>query len=79
MSTLNPSQAVWSASLTVVESSSKSTLPPPPPPPSHLELPGSPSKPELVNATGGTLTVRWEKPIRIGESPLEGYQVSQQA
>ena len=40
------------------------------------QLPGSPSKPEMVNATGTSITVNWHKPIRTGDSSVRGYQVT---
>ena len=39
------------------------------------QIPASPSKPALVNATDTTITVFWDKPHRIGGSKLQGYQV----
>lgn len=65
-------QAAWSASLAVTRKAAKKKFTPP----SLFDFPGSPSKPERVSATSSSVTVRWEKPIRIGASPLEGYQVS---
>lgn len=62
-------QAVCSASLSV--SAGAPLLAPP----SMAEFPGSPSKPEVANATSYSVTVAWEKPMRIGGSNLQGYQV----
>lgn len=67
-------QAAWSAALTVADpnldpSVKFKTMP-------YLsQFPASPSKPTLVNATANTLTVTWDKPHRIGGSPLQGYQL----
>ncbi|TRY77965.1 hypothetical protein TCAL_12741 [Tigriopus californicus] len=39
------------------------------------EFPGSPSEPYLVNATSHSLVIAWEKPIRIGASPIQSYLI----
>ena len=33
------------------------------------------SKPQMVNATATSITLKWDKPHRIGGSALQGYQV----
>ena len=67
-------QAVWSASLQVADpnldpSVTFNSMP-------YLsQFPASPSKPQMVNATATSITLRWDKPHRIGGSALQGYQV----
>eukprot|EP00095_Tigriopus_kingsejongensis_P003619 maker-scaffold49_size462716-snap-gene-3.30 protein:Tk03619 transcript:maker-scaffold49_size462716-snap-gene-3.30-mRNA-1 annotation:"roundabout 1" len=39
------------------------------------EFPSSPSEPYLINATSNQLVIGWDKPIRIGGSPIQSYQV----
>jgi hypothetical protein len=43
--------------------------------PYFSQFPASPSMPVFVNATSSSITVAWDKPHRIGGSPLKGYQV----
>ena len=66
-------QAVMSASLSVVtgrmEAGEAIEQP------GLADVPGSPSKPHLVNATENSVEVEWDKPLRIGGSSLRGYQV----
>ena len=66
-------QAVWSAALRVadpkVEAFETRSMP------SLTRFPSSPSKPSLANATDTTVSVFWDKPHRIGDSKLRGYQV----
>ena len=66
-------QAVWSASLSVADPNDPSAqfkaMP------YFSQFPASPSMPVFVNATSTSITVAWDKPHRIGGSPLKGYQV----
>jgi hypothetical protein len=69
-------QAVWSASLSVADPNDAAgvqfkAMP------YFSQFPASPSMPVFVNATSTSITVAWDKPHRIGGSPLKGYQVMQ--
>jgi hypothetical protein len=69
-------QAVWSASLSVADPNDAAgvqfkAMP------YFSQFPASPSMPVFVNATSTSITVAWDKPHRIGGSPLKGYQVIQ--
>lgn len=67
-------QAVWSSSLQVADpnldpSVTFNSMP-------YLsQFPASPSKPQVVNATATSITLKWDKPHRIGGSALQGYQL----
>ena len=67
-------QAVWSASLQVADPNLNPTVTFNSMP--YLsQFPASPSKPQMVNATATSITLKWDKPHRIGGSALQGYQV----
>ena len=68
-------QAVWSASLQVADPNLDPTVTFNSMP--YLsQFPASPSKPQMVNATATSITLKWDKPHRIGGSALQGYQVN---
>ena len=65
---------MWSASIRVVDPEINpdveyKSIPHP------AQCPGSPSMPKLVNSSSTSLTISWDKPHRIGDSPLQGYQI----
>lgn len=42
---------------------------------SHLDVPGKPGKPELVDSDKDHIKIKWSSPISNGGSPIIGYDV----